>query len=173
MLKYGCDRLEFESDSDYYSGSGEDAPTVTDFINESLEADGATLANSILDETYRAYMELYYEGYDQDMIIRRLLGGDNREIAAVVADLSTEKYRLTIQAFENALTTTSSWLVIQVPRVILAFNERRLQNEIDLLKKSLKEVQGTDREQDVLGRMMKLQKFQREIRQKLGREKSN
>ena len=107
------------------------------------------------------------------MIIRRLLGGDNREIAAVVADLSTEKYRLTIQAFENALTTTSSWLVIQVPRVILAFNERRLQNEIDLLKKSLKEVQGTDREQDVLGRMMKLQKFQREIRQKLGREKSN
>ena len=173
VLKYGCDRLEFESDSDYYSGSGEDAPTVTDFINESLEADGATLANSILDETYRAYMELYYEGYDQDMIIRRLLGGDNREIAAVVADLSTEKYRLTIQAFENALTTTSSWLVIQVPRVILAFNERRLQNEIDLLKKSLKEVQGTDREQDVLSRMMKLQKFQREIRQKLGREKSN
>lgn len=173
VLNYGCDRLEFESDSDYYSGSGEEAPTVTDFINESLEADGATLANSILEETYRAYLALYYEGYDQDMIIRRLLGGDNREVAAVVADLSTEKYRLTIQAFENALTTTSSWLVIQVPRVILAFNERRLQNEIDLLKKSLKEVQGTDGEQEVLGRMMKLQKFQRDIKQKLGREKSN
>lgn len=173
VLNYGCDRLEFESDSDYYSGSGEEAPTVTDFINESLEADGATLANSVLDETYRAYLALYYEGYDQDMIIRRLLGGDNREVAAVVADLSTEKYRLTIQAFENALTTTSSWLVIQVPRVILAFNERRLQNEIDLLKKSLKEVQGTDGEQEVLGRMMKLQKFQMDIKQKLGREKSN
>ena len=173
ILKYGCDRLEFESDSDYYGGSDEDAPTVTDFINESLEADGATLANSILEETYRAYLALYYEGYDQDMIIRRLLGGDNREIAAVVADLSTEKYRLTIQAFENALTTTSSWLVIQVPRVILAFNERRLQNEIDILKKSLKDVQGTDGEQEVLSRMMKLQKFQRDIKQKLGREKSN
>ena len=170
LLTHGCEYLEFESDSEYYSGSEEDKKTVADFIAEAL--DGAPMLNSAYAALNDAYYDLYYEGYDNDTIVRRLLNSENRELAELAADLSTEKYQLTIKAFENSLTTTSSWLVNQVPRAILAYQERRLQSGIDDLRASLaKAAPGEDVK--ILQEMMKLQGAQKRIKLMLGREKTN
>lgn len=170
LLGYGCEYLEFESDSEYYSGSEEDRKTVADFIAEAIGDD--KMLNSLFAEVYAEYYDLYYEGYDNDTIVRRLMNSENRRLAEVVADLSTEKYQLTVKAFEASLTTTSSWLVSQVPRVILAYQDKRLQSRLEDLRRSLSQAPAGE-EMTIMQEMMKLQGIQKRIKLMLGREKIN
>ena len=170
MLRYGRDELEFESDSEYYSGSEEEKPTVTDFIRDALEADGTRMANSVYRTIYDYYIAGYDAGQPQDVIVRSLLNAEDRQVADVAAQLSTEKYQLTVRNFEAALTTTSSWLAIFVPKAILFYAERRIQDRIDYLRHSLA---GADpaRMEAIMREMVRLQTAQRSVKRKLGREK--
>ncbi len=169
LMKNGCDILDFESDSEYYSGNEEDKKTVADFIAEAL--DGTAMANSIHVNLYNTYYDLYYEGHDQETMVRRILNSEDRDLAALAADLSTEKYQLTVAAFENALTTTSSWLVNQLPHALLVYQELRLKDRIDTLTRSL--ASASEEEQtSILQELMKLQACQRRIRIMSGREKT-
>ena len=170
LLRYGCNELDFESDSDYYSGSEEDKPTVADFIRDAF-SDGTQMANSAYAAVYDAYMALYEEGWSQDEIVKRLLDDADRRVAGVVSELSTEKYQLTVNAFERSMTTLDSWLVAQVPRAILVYAERRMQDRYDTLRRSLPELPA-EQEAAVLQEMIKIQTAQRRIRQKMGREKN-
>ena len=170
LLRYGCNELDFESDSDYYSGSEEDKPTVADFIRDAF-SDGTRMANSAYAAVYDAFMALYEEGWSQDEIVKRLLDDADRRVAGVVSELSTEKYQLTVNAFERSMTTIDSWLVAQVPRAILVYAERRMQDRYDTLRRSLPELPA-EQEAAVLQEMIKIQTAQRRIRQKMGREKT-
>ena len=170
MLRYGRDELEFESDSEYYSGSEEEKPTVTDFIRDALEADGTRMANSVYRTIYDSYIAGYDAGQPQDVIVRSLLNSEDRQVADVTAQLSTEKYQLTVRNFEAALTTTPSWLAFFVPKAILFYAERRIQDRIDYLRHSLA---GADpaRMEAMMREMVRLQTAQRSVKRKLGREK--
>ena len=170
LLRYGCEELDFESDSDYYSGNEMDKPSVADFIRDAL-SDGTKMANSAYAAVFDAYFALYDEGLSQQDIIKRLLDAPDRRIADVASQLSTEKYRLTVQAFENAMTTTSSWLVVQVPRALLGYAERRMQDRYEQLRRQLPEA-SPEQEPAILQEMVKIQAAQRRIKQKMGREKN-
>ena len=170
LLRYGCNVLDFESDSDYYSGNEQDKPSVADFIRDAF-SDGTRMANSAYAAVYDAYMALYDEGKGQEEIVKNLLDSPDRRIAGVTAELSTEKYLLTVSAFENALTTTGSWLVAQVPRAILGYAERRMQDRYETLRRSLPGA-PPEHERAILAEMVKVQAFQRRIRQRMGREKN-
>ena len=170
LLRYGCDELDFESDSDYYSGSEEDKPTVADFIRDAF-SDGTKMANSVYCAVYNAYMTMYEEGLSQEEIVKRLLDDEDRRVAEVASQLSTEKYRLTVEAFERSMTTKDSWLVAQVPRAILGYAERRMQDRYDMLRRSLPDA-TPEREAAILQEMVKVQSAQRRIKQKMGREKN-
>lgn len=170
LLRYGCNQLDFESDSEYYSGSEQDKPTVADFIRGAL-SDGTRLGNSAYAAVYDAFFALYDEGLSQEEIVKRLLDSADRRMAGIVSELSTEKYQLTVEAFERSLTTTDSWLVAQVPRAILNYAERRLQSRYEQLRLSLSDAQP-DTEPAILQEMIKIQTAQRRIRQKMGREKN-
>ncbi len=170
LLRYGCHELDFESDSDYYSGSEDDKPTVADFLRDAF-SDGTRMANSVYAAVYDAYMALYEEGCSQEEIVKRLLDDADRRVAGVVAELSTEKYQLTVNAFERSMTTIDSWLVTQLPRAILVYAERRMQDRYDTLRRSLPELPA-EQEAAVLQEMIKIQTAQRRIRQKMGREKN-
>ena len=170
LLRYGCNQLDFESDSEYYSGSELDKPTVADFIHGAL-SDGTRMGNSAYAAVYDAFFALYDEGLSQEEIVKRLLDSADRRMAGIVSELSTEKYQLTVEAFERSLTTTDSWLVAQVPRSILNYAERRLQNRYEQLRHSLSDAHP-DVEPAILQEMIKIQTAQRRIRQKMGREKN-
>ena len=172
MLCYGTEELDFASDSDYYSGDESEKPLVTDFIRCSLEEDETCFLNSSLRAAYDAYLAEYDKGSSQDDIIRTLLNSPDRTVAAVTADISMEKHMLTVKNFESALTTTSSWLVAQVPRAILAYQEKRLQFRIEELCKSLAQAQAGE-DLKIMQEMMKLQTAQKRINLMLGREKEN
>ena len=170
LLRHGCDELDFESDSDYYSGDEQDKPSVADFIRDAF-SDGTQMANSAYAAVYDAYFALYDEGLSQQDIVKRLLDAEDRRVAEVASQLSTEKYRLTVEAFEKSMTTKASWLVAQVPRAILGYAERRMQDRYDSLRRSLTDA-TPERETAILQEMVKVQAAQRRIKQKMGREKN-
>ena len=172
LLSYGCESLDFESDSPYYSGSEDEKQTVADFIREALEADGSSFGNSAYRALYEAYMRLYDEGLSQADIVRSLLNGEDRTVAALAARFSTEKYRLTVGAFEAALTTTSYFLVSGVPKAIMVYAERRVQDRLETARRALKDA-SPEEQITLMQEMVRLQAAQRRIKQKIGREKTD
>lgn len=171
LLTNGCEVLDFESDSEYYSGLEEEKTTVADFIRSAFDCDGSRMANSAYADTYDAYMSLYDEGYPQEEIVTGLLNSRDRRVAETAAMFSTEKYLLTVSSFESSLTTTSSWLVTNVPKAMMVYAERRLQDRINGIKLMLKTA-SAEEEVSLMKEMMRYQNAQRKIKQRIGREKS-
>ncbi len=169
LLAHGCDELEFASDSEYYGGDEDYKPTVCDFIRDALESDGTIMANTAYAEVYDAYVGLYDKGLSQESIVKSLLDSPDRRTAAVTAALSTEKYTLSVSALKGAMTTVSSWLVTQLPKTIMIYAERRIQDRINAILRQLRD--SPDREQSLVAELKKLQEAQRRIKQKAGREK--
>ena len=170
LLTHGCDELDFESDSEYYSGDESCKPTVCDFIRDALESDGTKMANSAYAAVYDAYTGLYDRGLPQDVIVKTLLDSQDRRIAAVAAELSAEKYRLSVSALKDAMTTVPSWLVAQLPKTIMLYAERRIQDRINGIRRSL--VEADEQTQiGLLQEMKRLRDAQLRIKKKTGREK--
>ena len=170
LLTHGCDELDFESDSEYYSGDESCKPTVCDFIRDALESDGTKMANSAYAAVYDAYTGLYNRGLPQDVIVKTLLDSQDRRIAAVTAELSAEKYRLSVSALRDAMTTVPSWLVAQLPKTIMLYAERRIQDRINGIRRSLAEA-DEQTQIGLLQEMKRLRDAQLRIKKKTGREK--
>lgn len=170
LLTHGCDELDFESDSEYYSGDESCKPTVCDFIRDALESDGTKMANSAYAAVYDAYTGLYDRGLPQDVIVKTLLDSQDRRIAAVTAELSAEKYRLSVSALRDAMTTVPSWLVAQLPKTIMLYAERRIQDRINGIRRSLTEA-DEQTQIGLLQEMKRLRDAQLRIKKKTGREK--
>ncbi len=173
LLRYGTEPLVFESDSPYYTGEAdEDRVTVADFIREALEADDGCFANTAYKALYDRYMALYDEGRPQEAILKAVLDGEDRALANLAAGLSTEKYQLTVGAFEASLTSTTSFLTTGVPKAIMVYAERRVQDRLDNIRRSLASA-DPDAQLPLMQEMLRLQAAQRRIRQKIGREKTD
>lgn len=170
LLTHGTDELDFESDSEFYSGDENDKPTVTDFIRCSLESDGSQFANSAYRAVYDAYIAAYDEGLTQERILRRLYDSGDRLVARITGELATEKHRLSVKQFENSLTSTASWLVKYVPKAILFYAERRVQDKIDYLRHLLQSA-APDEMEAIMLEMKNYQLAQRNIKTKIGRDK--
>lgn len=175
ILTYGTTKLEFQSDSAFYSGSDEDALTVFDFIGQALEGDNSQFANSVFRKVYEAYSKDYYEGYSQDEIVKRLMDGEDRDMAYVSAQLSTdERYDLSVKNLRQSMMSKGSWLTIYVPKAILVYQQSRLEDKENELKERLGEAQAAsddDRVLETMQEMLKVQKALKMVKVRLGREK--
>ncbi|MBO4263705.1 MAG: DNA primase [Bacteroidales bacterium] len=171
LLRHGCDTLEFESDSPHYI-SEEEKWTVAGFIRNALQEDGSHLSNSAYRKVYEAYGRLYDEGLDAEGILHRLLNDPDVQVARLSAQLSTEKYPLTVQRFAASLTATASWLVQVVPKSIFVYHEKRIQVEMDRLRRSLATATA-EQQTEILNQLKRLQTAQRKARRLSGREKMN
>lgn len=175
ILTYGTTKLEFQSDSAFYSGSDEDALTVFDFIGQALEGDNSQFANSVFRKVYEAYSKDYYEGYSQDEIVKRLMDGEDRDMAYVAAQLSTdERYDLSVKNLRQSMMSKGSWLTIYVPKAILVYQQSRLEDKENELKERLGEAQAASddgRVLEIMQEMLKVQKALKMVKVRLGREK--
>ena len=171
LLTHGDDVLEFESDSEFYSGDESSKPTVAQFIYASIFPDGGHLINSSYDKVYQEYMKQSLEGVPQERILKSLLNSPDPAIEHISAQLSVEKYQLTVKNFESALTTTSSWLVTFVPKAILVYMDKKLESAIFALGNRMKDASA---DPDALGSLMqemvKLQGVQRKLRMRMNRK---
>ena len=103
--------------------------------------------------------------------MKGLLDGEDRVVAGVAADLSTEKYELTVHNFSDALTTTDSWLVTYVPRAILVFHDKRVTARQNELTRKLREPNSPEDVIKFMQELGKLTEIKKSINIKLGRLK--
>jgi DNA primase len=169
ILRYGRNELQFETDSEFYDPEGQQ--TVAEFIDDALAADNAHFVNAAYEATYQAYFALYDQGMAQDDIVLALLNGEDRSVAQVAANLSTEKYELTVHNFSDALTTTDSWLVTYVPRAILAFHDKRITVRQNEISRQLKTAESAPEIKNLMQTLGKLNEIKKSINIKLGRLK--
>ena len=166
ILRDGTTPLDFPSDSEFYAG--EEPQTVADFIDAAL--DGAPFVNTAYRIVYERYFQLYDEGYSEDQIIRTLLDGEDRGIAATTARLFEEQYRLSVGDFSRALTAHSSWLTNFVPRAILVYHDKMMQSRLTTLMRELSTASPED-QADILKEIESVNAKKRKINIRLGREK--
>ena len=168
ILREGCEPLVFPTDSEFYSPDG--VQTVAEFIDDALASDDVQFSNTAYRETYEAYFAHYDAGEDQKTIILQLLSGENLRISQVVADLSVEKFQLTVRDFEKSLTAKGSWLASYVPRAILAYQDKRVDARLSTLRRDLMTATGEGQIR-ILDEIGKANALKRKIKIKLGREK--
>ena len=167
ILQHGRTELKFETDSEFYDPEGQQ--TVAEFIDAALAADDTRFANKALQDTYEAYFAHYDEGLDQDAIVLALMNGEDRSIAAVAEELSTEKYLLSVHNFTDALTTTDSWLVTYVPKAILAYHLKRVDAKQLEISRQLKTVSSAEEANSLMQQLSSLTALKKSINIKLGR----
>jgi len=176
LLNDGMSRLCFESDSEYYDPSRQS--TVAEFISGALSDD--SLENSVYRNVYNDYLERYYK-YDVDLvsedeakkwnseIVKAMMDSPDRTTADIVADLTQDRYQLTVQNFVRSMTSKATMLVRHVPRAILLYHLKRLvlmnREYLDQLKTT------TDPEeiQNILRRVQKISQKRKILDERLGR----
>ena len=166
ILQDGCSPLQFESDSEFFDPEG--AQTVAEFIDAALAGDDIHFANAAYESAYQAYFQYYDEGKGQEEIVLALMNGEDRTVASVAAQLSTQKYELTVHNFNEALTTRDSWLVHFVPRAILAYHDKRLSAAQQELTRSLMSA-APEQVNELMLRLNRLNEMKKTINIKLGR----
>lgn len=176
ILTNGTEVLEFQRDSEFFVDSEEDRQTVFDFISQALEEDATTFANSVYRKVFDEYSNLYYEGYEQDQIVKRLMDGEDRQVAFVADTLSTdERYDLSIKGLRESMMNKGSWLTKYVPKAVLVFQSCRLESKRLEIASRLSEAEsrGTvDELEGICVEMMEVQKMIKAVKVKLGREKN-
>lgn len=167
LLRYASNNMEFPTDSPYYSP---EPISVADFIVSALDADNYEMANSAYQHIYSAFKEMYYdEGLSEDIVVRRLLEGEDRGMAGMVSDLAIDKYDITVKRFSAALTSLDSWLVHNVPETMIMLACKRLESQIEELKLKIKQPEVD--QMAILQEIARLQKTQKLIKDKLNKEK--
>ena len=168
ILQDGTSPLQFPSDSRFYRE--DETTTVAEFIDNSLG--GTPFVNEVYKKVYDAYFLLYDKGEEQDHIIKKLLDNQDRNIAFVVAELSVEKYNLSVEDFSRSLTTRASWLVSYVPRAILVYQDKQKQVEQNAILRQIAKA-SSEEQGELLRKLSEVTAKKLKINQLLGREKEN
>lgn len=168
IVESGTDSLLFDRDSEYFDEG--DPVSVAEFIDSALAADDFQFVNTIYRKVYDAYFRMYDEGLSQMQIRNRLMNNEDKEIEAVTSDLLVDKYMITVEDYRNALTSKSTMLVMYVPKAVMTYQSRRLDEMLNDSSARL-ETAGDDiqLQMDMLKRIDMLNRLKTSINNKLGR----
>ena len=168
LLRNGRTILEFEVDSPFYCTGEKD--TVADFIRDAIEQDDLFFGNSLHKRLLDKYFELYDapENLPQEGIVKTILDGPDREMAALAAELLSERHNLTVKRFEAALTAAPTQLVIYVPRAIQVYQLRHIELKLSQLSRELKDA-GEDNSMAILSEIKSHLNLKNQLEKLLGR----
>lgn len=167
LLVDGLEILEFPSDTPEAKEFQAEPVTVTEFISDFLDLHGFKIENQGYAAVYDAYLQGYDAGYSQEEIIRGLFNSPKRTVAGIAANLSTQKYDLSIEELRASLTTKSTWLTTYVPKTLLTYIVKRNEQKVKELRKSLANPEAGSTEEEVLRQIMSLQEETKRIKKKL------
>ena len=166
VLEEGCTPLEFDRDSRFFV-EGETL-SVAEFIDGILAEDEVDFANEAYRKVYEAYFAMYDEGLSQEQIQQRLLNSMDQEVAAVAREMLIEKYQITVKNYEQSLTATATRLVQFVPKTLMTYQCRRIEQ---MLKRLTDELMTADEtaQLDILTRISEYNKARTRLNNELGR----
>ncbi len=154
ILEDGCTPLEFNRDSKFYV-EGE-VLNVAEFIDGILAEDEVGFENLSYRKVYDEYFAMYDEGLTQEQIQTRLLNSMDEQVSAVARELLIEKYQITVKNYEQSLTATATRLVQFVPKTLMTYQCKRVEQ---LLKKLTAELSSATDERAQLDLLMKISEY--------------
>ena len=154
ILEDGCTPLEFDRDSKFYI-EGE-VLNVAEFIDGILAEDEVGFENLSYRKVYDEYFAMYDEGLSQEQIQTRLLNSMDEQVSAVARELLIEKYQITVKNYEQSLTATATRLVQFVPKTLMTYQCKRVEQ---LLKKLTAELSSATDEAAQLDLLMKISEY--------------
>lgn len=166
MLSYGLEIMKFPFDSQEAKEFKSDPITVTEYISDFLEFHDISLSNTGYRATYEAYLKGYDAGFEQDEILRGMLNSPDRITANITAELTTEKYNLSMKELSSSLTAPDSWLVSHVPKTLLTYRVKIIDQRIKQLQKELPAA-GPEQETAILQQIRDLQEEKKRIQKKI------
>ena len=167
ILAEGCTELDFDRDSKFYI-EGEKV-NVAEFIDGILADDEIDFVNSSYRKVYDEYFRMYDEGLTQEQMQKRLLDSMDPEIAAVAKDLLIEKHLLTVKNYEQSLTSTSTRLVMYVPKTLLTYQVKKVELYLKELTAELARTEDVDRQMEIMTRISEFNKARARLNNELGR----
>ena len=98
-----------------------------------------------------------------------MLNSPDRQISFLTAQLSIERYQLTVKSFEDSLTTKGSWLVNRVPKLMLMYMDKKLDSRLDALRREMAAPDGMARMEGLMTEMVSLQRLQKTVKDKMNK----
>ena len=154
ILEDGCTPLEFDRDSKFYVDG--EVLNVAEFIDGILAEDEVGFENLSYRKVYDEYFAMYDEGLSQEQIQTRLLNSMDEQVSAVARELLIEKYQITVKNYEQSLTATATRLVQFVPKTLMTYQCKRVEQ---LLKKLTAELSSATDEAAQLDLLMKISEY--------------
>ena len=154
ILEDGCTPLEFDRDSKFYVDG--EVLNVAEFIDGILAEDEVGFENLSYRKVYDEYFAMYDEGLSQEQIQTRLLNSMDGQVSAVARELLIEKYQITVKNYEQSLTATATRLVQFVPKTLMTYQCKRVEQ---LLKKLTAELSSATDETAQLDLLMKISEY--------------
>ena len=167
LLMYGMDDLVFETDSKLYDPN--ETPKVAGFIGDTVDDLREPFANSLYDTVYRMYMDGYDKGLEQEEILNGMLNSPDRRLASLAADLSQDRYMLSVENLRNSMTSKESWLAFYVPKTLAILQERRIFSRMEDIRKALRGA-APEAQLKLLTELVELQKKHAVLKEKLEKE---
>ena len=140
---------------------------VAEFIDGALNGD--PFGNQSYRKVYNAYFELYDEGLSQLQIQTRLMNSTDQEIAAVAKELLIEKYQITVKAFEDSLTTNDTRLVMFVPKSLMTYQCRKLEQKVKELTAEMMQTADVERQMEIMATIGEYNRARTRLNNELGR----
>ncbi|MCQ2142827.1 MAG: toprim domain-containing protein [Bacteroidales bacterium] len=165
VLRYGRELLRFDPSSPCYRPEG--PQTVLDFIDGVLMADEMVFSDEVCQRAYDKYVGMFDSEpvLDQDTIVRRLLDGEDREVAGLVSDIALEKHELSVKKFQSSLTALSTQLVKFVPESLLVYQKAKVEKDIADLTASMKD--APEKADVILRELVELNRIKRDLSEDL------
>lgn len=167
ILEEGCSVMEFDRDSRFYM-EGESL-NVAEFIDGILAEDETGFKNLAYRKVYDEYFTLYDEGLSQEQIQKRLLNSMDIQVSTIAKELLIEKYQLTVKNYEQSLTATATKLVQYVPKTLLTYQCKRIEQILKKLTEELSTVTDDSAMVDILQRISDYNKARTRLNNELGR----
>ena len=165
ILEDGCTTLKFDRDSKFYDP--DESVNVAEFIDAALA--GEPFVNSPYAKVYDEYFRMYDEGLDQDRIRTRLLNSQDMEISEVAKELLIEKYQITVKAFEDSLTTNDTRLVMFVPKSLMTYQCRKLEQKVKDLAAEMMQTADVERQMEIMATIGEYNRARTRLNNELGR----
>ncbi|MCQ2136556.1 MAG: toprim domain-containing protein, partial [Bacteroidales bacterium] len=165
LLNSGREPLVFPKDSPYFSA---EPISVAEFIDSALAADDIIFSQEDLRRVYDSYFEFYDQGLSQDDIVRHLASSDDGETVSLIAQLTSKRYEVTVETLKASMTSESTILVQEVPKAILLYHVKLMEEELEQVRKELKGAQGEEM-MKLMGKINTINQNKKKINKQLGR----
>jgi len=180
LMRYGEYDLVFDEDL-LYGQSQKEVTSVFRYVSAQLEEDSLTFANDVFRRMYELYSDestsVNREGGDaaqiQERIQRAFINNPDDAVSQAALDLIVQKYNITIEKFNKALTPEDNILGRLIPKAVMMYKSRIVDWEYNKTSSELGDAQRSgadfDRQMELMQYLQNLMKMKKLLAEELAK----